>query len=519
MIFALGATIASWHVAVSIEQLRSLVGLHEVEELRRNLVISVQMLQADLYTAHTPLARTPDAIVAGLADLRDAADVCTGCHHRSGVENRLTKIQGLIEEYQGALSAYITASANRERMDRLELDAAFIGKQLLLRTTELSATASVRLEEIGEKAAARAQNVRVILLATLVITTGLGIVVSSSLVHSVTGPVGRLVSATRSIASGNLGLQIDEERDVEFAELARNFNVMSAAVAESHAELMLARAELHREISERGQTEEEREELAKQLLHAQTMEAVGGLSTAIAREFGNLLQVIQGCVDRLTLSTHVQAPERQEVDMIASGVQRGAEIIRRLVGFGSQVESRPVAIDVNERVRNVKRILDRAFPKSIEVDISLSDDLHTVEADAAQIEQALMNIALNARDAMPDGGLLHIETTPGGTDDRSIRRPLADEVREWVLLRISDTGHGMDDKTVQQIFDPFFTTKEVGLGTGLGLAMVYDIVTRPGGRIGCQSEVGRGTVFELRLPAMRDGPMSDEAEGEPTQSV
>jgi CheY-like chemotaxis protein len=231
------------------------------------------------------------------------------------------------------------------------------------------------------------------------------------------------------------------------------------------------------------------------------MEALGTLSAGIAHEFNNFLQVIRGCVESLGSRMDTQGRGERELEMIENTVQRGANLTRRLLTFGSKGESRRIPIDLNDRVRRAKTILDRTLPKTIETKTRLSEDIKVVDADPAQLEQVLLNLALNAKDSMLDGGLLRIETEPAGMDPSRLEASAPGEPQEWVLLRVSDTGHGMDDETLQHIFDPFFTTKGVGLGTGLGLAVVYGIVTDHGGQIGCTSEVGRGTVFEIRLPA------------------
>jgi signal transduction histidine kinase len=493
-VFALGAIVASRYVSVATAELSTLVDLHEVEGLRRNLVISVQSVQADLYTARTPLARELDAIVTNVAELDESAGECASCHHRPDLQRELDEILALIEEYKTSLSYYITASANAERIAQIELAAANIGDQILGRTERMSRNASLTLDEITAKAVSRINNVRVILVVTLVMTTMLGVAISSYLVRSVTKPIRRLVGATEILASGDLSHRVADNEKGEFGDLSRHFNAMSTALEGSYKDLRSANEELQREISERRQAEEDREELQKQLLHGQKLEALGTISAGIAHEFGNFLQVIQGSLERLTSKRGGIGSGRRELDLIGSAVQRGAELTRRLLTFGSKAESKLVRIDLNEKVRNVRTILEGALPRTIRIELDLSEDIPNVEADASEIEQVLLNLAVNARDAMPDGGVLRIETRRAGEDDGSV----AAEGRV-VVLSVRDTGSGMEDETVQQVFDPFFTTKEVGVGTGLGLSTVYGIVTGWGGKISCSSQVGRGTLFEIRL--------------------
>ncbi len=510
-----GAVTASWYVTVATDELRRLVDLHEVEGLRRNLVISVQTVQANLYTTRTKMAPRLDVIVANVAELDDAAGECASCHHRPAIERELDEILVLIEDYKTHLSFYITAAANSERIARIELDASSVGDKILERTERMSANASVTLERITAKAVSRINRVRVILLVTLVVATLLGVAISSYLVRSVTRPIRRLVGATRILASGGLGHRLRDEGEGEFRELARHFNAMSTALGESYEELKAANVDLHREITERKQAEREREALQEQLLHAQKMEALGTISAGIAHEFGNFLQVIQGSVERLISKADTEGALHRELDMIGDAVQRGAELSRRLLTFASKVDSKLLPIDLNERIRHVRTILEQTLPKTIEIEVSLSGDILPVEADAAQFEQVLLNLAVNARDAMPDGGVLRIETRRDCAEQRTLETPPPAGSDGWVVMTVADTGQGMDEKTLQQIFDPFFTTKAVGVGTGLGLSTVYGIVTNSGGRIDCTSEPGRGTVFEIWLPGLEGAAVATEPEAVP----
>jgi signal transduction histidine kinase/CheY-like chemotaxis protein len=501
-LFAVGGTAASWYVSSATDQMRRLVDLHEVEGLRRNLVISVQAVQADLYTARTPLTHDLDEIVANVAELDASAEECASCHHSPLVEEQIEELRGLVDEYETALSYYITAAANRERIGRIMAEAATVGNHILQVSEGMSATASLSLGEIAKTAASRIDNVRILLLVTPVLATCLGVAIFLYLARSVASPVQRLVSATRVIASGDLGHRVRNEEEAEFAELARHFNAMGAALEKSYQRLQSANEDLRREIGERQQAEREREELQDLLLQMQKMEALGRLSAGIAHEFNNFLQVIRGCADRMARRRGAEAGHEPELDMIADTTERGANLTRQLLVFGAKAEGEPIPIDMNRSVRKVRAMLERIFPESIEIQVSLSEAIHAVMADPAQIEQVLLNLALNARDAMPDGGVLRMETHRGDDGGRASRTSATGENAEWVVLRVSDNGHGMDDETVRNVFDPFFTTKGVGVGTGLGLATAYGIVRSCDGEIECKSEVGRGTVFEVRLRAL-----------------
>jgi PAS domain S-box-containing protein len=257
-----------------------------------------------------------------------------------------------------------------------------------------------------------------------------------------------------------------------------------------------------RDMSERKKAEQERENLRAQLLQAQKMEAIGTLAGGIAHEFNNLLQVTLGYSDLLLLDKDESDPEYADLQKIVRAARTGADLVKRLLAFSRKAEFAPRPLNLNRQIEHIRTVLTRTIPKMIEIEPVLADNLAKINADPTQIEQIIMNLAVNARDAMPDGGKLTIETREIIIDDKYSEPGLGLEPGKYVMLCISDTGHGMDADTVSHIFDPFFTTKEVGHGTGLGLAVVYGIVQQHGGTIKCLSEPGRGTKFIIYFPAM-----------------
>ncbi len=251
-------------------------------------------------------------------------------------------------------------------------------------------------------------------------------------------------------------------------------------------------------------------ELERQLQHASKMEAVGTLAGGIAHDFNNILQVVLGYGELLMLDGGNGDGPRPEVEGVVAAAQRGAELVQQLLTFSRKVESRLRPINLNREAEQAGRLLQCTIPKMIEISLELAQDLQGVNADPAQIGQVLMNLGVNARDAMPDGGRLVIQTRNVVLDDEFCRRNVDVRPGGYVRLRISDTGVGMDRETLEHIFEPFYTTKGPGRGTGLGLAMVYGIVKSHGGHISCTSEVGSGTTFDVYLP-MTDASLTDAA--------
>jgi signal transduction histidine kinase len=519
LLFCVGAMVASWYVSYATDRLRYLVELHEVEGLRRDLVIGVQAVQADLYTTRTGLAPRLDSIVANVRAMDEAAAECGTCHHEQAVEEKLALIQQLREEYKTALSYYITIAANQDRISRLEFDAASVGNRILQQTERMSAAASAKLPQITGRAMSGIESVRIILLVTMVGATVVGIAISVYLVRSVTRPVQRLAEATRIIASGGLGHQIEEEADAEFGELSRHFNTMSAALRESYQQLESANVDLEEEATQRRQAEEAREALQAELLHSQKMEALGTLSAGIAHEFNNLLQVVRGCLDSVSRKTGEQGSDPREFGLIGEATERGAQLTQRLLTFSSKGETKQTPVDVNEKALNVKSILERTLPGGIEVQVLVAEDTPLVSADPSAMEQVLLNLALNARDAMPDGGVLRIETSHSEVPGSPSGDSSSGAGGNWVVIRVSDTGHGIDDGALPHIFEPFFTTKGVGKGTGLGLSTVYGIIAASGGQITCRSQPGEGTEFEVRLPALPSESAAIEVQSAPARRI
>jgi len=240
--------------------------------------------------------------------------------------------------------------------------------------------------------------------------------------------------------------------------------------------------------------------LTRQLFQAQKMEAVGTLAGGIAHDFNNLLQVVLGYSELVLGDEDLPDRLKEDLGRVLLAGRSGADLVQRLLTFSRKTESKPLNLDLNQRIRQTHKFLRRTIP-TIDIEMILAEDLLRVHADPSQLDQVLMNLAVNARDAMPDGGHLSIETANVLLDEEYARAHLEAKPGEYVLLSVSDTGHGMDKETLQHIFEPFYTTKETGKGTGLGLAMVYGIVKQHSGHITCYSEPGQGTTFKIYLPA------------------
>lgn len=243
----------------------------------------------------------------------------------------------------------------------------------------------------------------------------------------------------------------------------------------------------------------ERKNLENLLIKSQKMEAIGTLAGGIAHDFNNLLQVICG-YSEILLADMKEDRDRNSVEKILASGKRGSELVKSLLAFSRKVEPQFAPVVLNREIIELHELLSRTIPKNIKIDLHLDKDVPAIMADPSQIGQIIMNVAVNARDAMPDGGTLTIETRVQEIDKTVASKHPEVKPGPYVTLTVTDTGTGIDNKTVGRIFDPFFSTKEVGKGTGLGLATVYGIVKQHKGYITCHSEIGEGTTFRIYFP-------------------
>ncbi len=308
-----------------------------------------------------------------------------------------------------------------------------------------------------------------------------------------------MIFATMMIMRYLSGKSLVEELGLKY-DLERYRERLEEEVADRTTELAGVVENLQKEIAERRKAEEERQRLQDQFLQAQKMESIGRLAGGVAHDFNNILTAILSYTELSLMKLPDGHPLRRHLNVIKEASEKAASLTHQLLAFSRKQLLEMRVVDLNVVVKDTVNILGRVIGEDVALELKLSN-VKKVKADPTQIEQVLMNLAVNARDAMPAGGRLRVETADVALDEEFIKAHDLVKPGAYILLSVADTGAGMTKQVQARIFEPFFTTKERGKGTGLGLATVYGIVKQHNGHIFVDSEPGKGTTFRLYLPA------------------
>lgn len=611
LLFSIGVGLTMIYSSNTATDLRDVINLHKVDQIRQDLIIKSRIVQSNLYAVGTTFGKELDVIIDNVLEMDAAIKGCTVCHHSEDMTKQLKDLQNDMEKYKEAISYLVTTTANEVRIERLKIVALGIGDSILTKAQEMAFTASKRLNDKTVKAIDRINHTGMMLLATILFSFVIAIFIAITLTRQITRPINELLNATRQITAGNLDHVITYKDETEFGELAANFNTMSAALKSSYENIKRHQAALQeserrfRTLSEFSQDWEywisenmdivfmspsceritgykneeftknpsllyeiihpedvdiytghikdfnkqdvmeqefriitkngevkwlshvcgpiyvdnefkgrrvsnrditDRKRLEEQLIQSQKMESLGLFAGGIAHDLNNILTVIDG-YSRLTKMAISGDDEKIKgyVQQVLDASRRAQELTSTLLSFSRRKIIKPYPVKISKVIDDVSKLLGRLMGEDIEMEVAIEkpENEFMVFADPYQIEQVMMNLATNARDAMPSGGKLKITVSPIILDERYARRQAVKPGR-YMMISVSDTGIGMDKDELSHIFEPFFTTKEKGKGTGLGLSIVYGIIKQHEGFINVYSEKGHGTTFKIYLPAMED---------------
>jgi signal transduction histidine kinase/ActR/RegA family two-component response regulator len=372
----------------------------------------------------------------------------------------------------------------RQIQDQPIEEQVYIGNErFLTNSVDLAPGSSIRanilLLKSYKEAAANLDVLNRLLLGVGLVAVLAGGTLIYLISHTFTRPLGALLEGVHALKEGNFAHPIEARGGDELAEVTRAFDSLRGTLQRNEAQ---------------------REQLEEQLRQAQKMEALGRLAGGVAHDFNNLLTVIKGHSELLIDQLKPTEATYGRTQQIMKTADRAASLTRQLLAFSRMQVLQPKVLDLNALVADMSKLLRRLVREDIEFSFKLGDSLGRVKADPGQLEQVLLNLTVNASDAMPQGGKLTIETKKMKVDEvyAHARPPL--RTGNYVQLVVTDSGHGMDAETKSRIFEPFFTTKESGKGTGLGLATVYGVVRQSGGVIWVESSPGNGARFEIYLP-------------------
>ena len=472
LLFLAGTITTLQTINKTTTNLTSLLALHKVEVIRQKLVINVQTVQSNLYTAGTSFGKELDMIVDNVLELDDTAQTCTDCHHVPLVEKEILNLQELIRHYKDALSYFITSTADAQRIKRLQVFAADIGDKILKNSQWMAMTANNSLRKKTTSAMAEVAGSKKILIGTLAISFFLGILISIYFIRSITKPIEELLGATRQIKSGELQYQIEKKLPDEFGELATSFNEMAASIQDQY----------------------------KLLQKTERLAVVGELAAGMAHEIKNPMAGIKVAMEVLDHDSPLGQEDKAVLHRVIKEIDRITALLKGLLNYARPPKPEMHSLDINQildtSINSAQYALQNPKNKSseskqqIKIVKDLNPDIPSIVADPSQLQQVFLNLLLNAVDAISSGseeqGIITVQSRQSS--------------KESVEIIISDNGKGIDSQSLGEIFKPFFTTKHQG--TGLGLAITKRLVEqhKGGSIIASNNPEGKGITFTINLP-------------------
>jgi signal transduction histidine kinase len=466
LIFFAGGIYIVSTIQKATSTLDRLIRLHQVEIMREQLLIDAKKVQADLAFKGTQYARELDTVVSNVLQLGNEAQKCLGCHHSQETTAKIADLITQIQNYRDALSRVLTIRANTARLEEEEHRAFDVGQELVDKLTAMTALTRGRLERRTQDSLQAIGQTKTILFVLICVGPILAIGLAILFIRGITGPVNELLRATRKVKGGDLSTRIQGLRD-EFGEVAASFNEMAASLNEQ----------------------------MQNMQRAEQMKMVGEMAAGLVHEVKNPLAGIKASIQILVQEGNTPQEDKMILTAVLGEVERIESLMKGLLSFARPPRPQFVPVDINSVVESSITLSlpyssvasgSRKPPKSIDIVKNLDPGLPMVMADPGQMQQVLLNLFMNAIEAMPEGGTLKVSTSGGSGSSRSVQ------------IEIADTGKGINEETRKKIFQPFFTTKRKG--TGLGLAITKRFVEMHSGTISIDQNPGGGTLFRILLP-------------------
>lgn len=487
-LFLVGSGITAYNLVNTSTKLRYLIGLHEIEDIRHELFSSIQRVSSFVFASPEVFADHLDEIILNVDTMHTAIRRCNDCHHEPAVEQELKETQQQVDHFEQQLSYLITLVSDTARRHAQQEEVYHASTEILNRVRSMVNLAAQTINRKTAQAMNELNRVYLLVAVTLLGTFLLSVLIARYLTGSITGPIDALVSSTRQIADGHWGYRADFQTTGEFQELIESFNLMSESLAHTREQEQLHIRKLH--------------DTQKQLIEAEKLTALGTMAGGIAHDFNNILCGMIGHLNILARQIPHNDEHLKTIDTIEKAGFRAADLVKQLLTFARQKAMQQQPVSINKCVNDVVLLIKNTLDKRIRLNLDLHEQLPAVLGDAAQLEQVVLNLCINSRDAMPEGGEISLRTEVFEPDEDFCSRHLDAEQRHYVLFTVQDTGCGINEKILPRIFDPFFTTKEQGKGTGLGLAMVYGIVQNHNGFLAIHSTPGRGTTVKVYIPSI-----------------
>lgn len=496
-IFGIGTGAVIQNLLRSTTHLQDLINLHEIEDIRQELNLRVQKVQAYVILPGIDFSYNLDEVIKNVRLVEVAAENCHNCHHEPAVQEDLDYARHLITDFEEKLSYLITTVEDTQwRRDNQE-QAIKLSKSIIVHIQDMVSQAAATLQKKTDEAMTDINRSYSFLITTLLITFATTMIIAPYLIKKITAPIKKLHTASKKIAAGELGYTTDLDTSPEFAELFSSFNKMSTALAEKEAENKKLYADLETQLATIKQTQH-------QLVTAGKLASLGKLAGGIAHDFNNILCGIIGHVNILKMSRPEGSHDSKILTTIYDASYHASKLVEQLMTFAKQQDWQEVPVDLNQIVLEAGQELTEQKADTVIFTTNLADNLNRVKGDPDRLREMITNIWLNSLQAVGKDGIIEVSSKLTETAQIQTGQSLTLPHGQYVNIKISDNGKGIPKDVLPMVFDPYFSTQELGnqKGVGLGMAIAFSIVRKHEGYLHIDSTESSGTTVNIFLPAL-----------------